>query len=67
MGGLLYVDEVFEFVGRCLDNPDKAVRLAAVETLHEAATAEAEAILRDRLTREADEEVLQALSRREVL
>lgn len=63
MAALLHIEEVFVFVTGCLEHGEKAVRIAAVQTLREANSSRAEEFLRERLPRESDEEVLQALTR----
>lgn len=63
MAGLLHMQDVFDFVSRCLAHPDKAVRIAAIQTMREAGSSGTEGILRECLSRETDEEVLQALTR----
>jgi HEAT repeat protein len=63
LGGLLENDDVFHFMCGCLENLDKAVRIAAVQALREAGSGRTEEILRQRLTSETDDEVLQAMKR----
>jgi HEAT repeat protein len=63
MAGLLHLQPVFDFVYRSLEHPEKAVRIAAIQAMREAGLSGAENILRERLSRETDEEVLQALTR----
>lgn len=59
---LLHLEEISEFLNRCLEHPEKAVRIAAVQALRESGSKGTEDILRERLARETDEEVLQALT-----
>lgn len=63
LGNLLRIEEVFGFVSGCLEHPETAVRIAAVQALREAEPGRAEDILKNRRLRETDEEVLQALGR----
>ena len=63
LSGLLDRDEVFDFVNGCLSHPEKAVRIAAVQSLRESGLSRAASILGDRVRYETDEEVLQALNR----
>ena len=63
LGGLLENDEVFDFMCGCLENLDKAIRIAAVLALREAQSARTEEIMRQRLAHETDDEVLQAMKR----
>ena len=63
MAGLLHMKDVSDFVSRSLAHPDKAVRIAAIQTMREAGSSGAEGILRECLSRETDEEVRQALTR----
>jgi HEAT repeat protein len=59
---LLQLEEISEFLNQCLVHPEKAVRIAAVQALRESGSKGTEDILRERLARETDEEVLQALT-----
>jgi HEAT repeat protein len=61
MAGCLHLEEVFEFVTRCLEHPEKTIRIAAIQAMREAGCSRAEDILRERLRQETDEDVLQAL------
>jgi hypothetical protein len=63
LGGLLESDEVFDFMCGCLENLDKAIRIAAVQAFREASSGRTEEILRQRMARETDDEVLQAMKR----
>ncbi len=66
LGGLIQEPNVFDFICQCLDNADKVIRIGAMQALHEAGSERAETVLRDRLSRETDEEVLQACGFRSV-
>jgi HEAT repeat protein len=59
---LVHREEVLNFLEGCLENPEKAVRIAAVQALRESGSSGIEAVLRERLAGETDEEVLQALN-----
>ena len=61
MAGLLHIEEVFDFVNRCLEHPEKSVRIASVQAMREAGPDRTEDILRERLARET-KDVLQALA-----
>jgi HEAT repeat protein len=63
LAGLLQIEEVFAFVKGCLEDSEKVIRIAAVQAMREGASSRGEGILQDRLARETDEEVLQALRR----
>jgi len=63
MAGLTPDGEVFTFVGGCLNDPEKAVRIGAAQTLGEWDNAESASLLEAFAHREKDEEILQALSR----
>jgi HEAT repeat protein len=56
------IDEVYEFLVSCLADPERLVRLGAVQTLRMAGRPEVESLLGSRALAEADEEVLQALT-----
>jgi HEAT repeat protein len=60
LGGLLPDPAVFGFVERCLDHPEKSIRIGAGQSMREAGSQAADAALRRRMGGEADEEVLQA-------
>ena len=60
LGGLLHEPAVFDFVERCLEDPEKSIRIGAGQSLREAGSEEADAALRRRLGSETDEDVLQA-------
>ncbi len=62
LGALLEEDGVLSFLDRCLDHPQKAVRIGAVQAMLEAGDEKNEAVVRRRLADETDEEVLQALA-----
>jgi HEAT repeat protein len=47
-------------VERCLEDPEKSIRIGAGQSLREAGSEEADAALRRRLGSETDEDVLQA-------
>lgn len=59
---LVHLEEIFAFLNRCLDNPEKAVRIAAVQAMRESGSSGIADILSERLSQETDEEVLQALT-----
>jgi HEAT repeat protein len=59
---LVHRQEVLNFLEGCLENPEKAVRIGAVQALRESGSKGVEEVLRERLVRETDEEVLQALT-----
>jgi HEAT repeat protein len=60
LGSLSADEEVFDFLVKCLERDDKAIRIGAVQALREAGGARGEAILQQRLVSENDEEILQA-------
>ncbi len=60
LGGLLNQPAVFDFVERCLDNPEKSIRIGAGQSMREAGSELADASLRRRMGSETDDEVLQA-------
>ncbi len=60
LGGLLDDAAVFDFVERCLDDPEKSIRIGAGQSMREAGSAGADASLRQRMATETDDEVLQA-------
>jgi HEAT repeat protein len=60
MGGFPGESAAFDFVEHCLQDPDKSIRIGAVQSMREAGTQEAVAALHRRLNSETDEEVLQA-------
>ena len=63
LGDLLESDEVFDFLRGCLENLDKAVRIAAVQALRGAGSGRTENVLRRHLAHETDDEVLHAMKR----
>ena len=60
LGGLLRDRAVLDFLEACLEHTEKAVRIGAVQALREGGNGQTEAVLRQRLAHETDEEVLQA-------
>jgi HEAT repeat protein len=62
LGRLLDEPAVFGFVERCLEDPEKSVRIGAVQSLREAGSKKADAALCQGLRNESDAEVLQAWS-----
>jgi HEAT repeat protein len=62
LGALPCGPEMLIFFERCLNGPNKMIRVAAVQSLHEAGSKEADALIRRFLDSEKDEEVRQALS-----
>jgi len=62
LGSLFSRDDVYAFLVSCLRNPERMVRLAAIESLREKARPGLEEVLAARALEESDEEVRQALS-----
>ena len=60
LGALLNEPAVFDFVGRCLEDPEKSIRIGAGQSLREAGSEVAIALIQRRMGSEADEEVLQS-------
>jgi HEAT repeat protein len=60
LAALLHEEEAFDFVERCLEHPDKTIRIAAIQSLRESGGEHAEDLVRRFLAAETDEEVLQA-------
>jgi hypothetical protein len=60
LGTCANTPELLHLLARCLDHPEKAVRIAAVQSLGESHDPQAGRILNERLERETDEEMLQA-------
>ncbi len=54
-------DDVSAFLIECLTNPERLVRLGAIESLRETDRPELEEVLAERARRETDEDILQAL------
>lgn len=63
MAGLAPDAELFAFAAACLNDPEKAVRIGAAQTLGEWDSVESAPLLEAFVRREKDEEILQALSR----
>lgn len=55
---LVHLEEIMDFLKHALEHSEKAVRIAAVQALRESGSSEIEGLLRERLSRETDEEVL---------
>jgi HEAT repeat protein len=60
LGMLLSEPAVFEFVGRCLEHPEKSIRIGAGQCLWEAGSEAALALIQRRVDSETDDEVLQS-------
>jgi HEAT repeat protein len=60
LGNLLHDAAVFDFVERCLEDPEKSIRIGAGQSMREAGSEGADASLRRRMGSETDDEVLQA-------
>jgi HEAT repeat protein len=60
LSGLAGDADVLEFLARCLDDPEKVIRIGAIQAMREAGGESTESLLCQRLARENDEEVLQA-------
>jgi len=60
LGALISDSEVYDFLLSRLDDPDKVIRIGAIQAMREAGGEGAEAVLRRRLSSETDPEILQA-------
>jgi HEAT repeat protein len=63
MGALIGEEAVLAFVAECLGSSEKVIRIGAIQAMRESRAPIAQDLLRERLARETDEEVLQAASR----
>jgi len=60
LAGFLHEPAVFDFVERCLEDPEQSVRIGAGQSMWVAGSEGANASLRKRMGSETDEEVIQA-------